>query len=94
LLTDDLWLANAEHANAMASQLAGGFADRADIKLPWPVEANELFPVIPAALRQSLREEGLEFYDWPAQPDMARFVTHFATEPQDVARALEIIATA
>ena len=94
LLTDDLWLANAEHANTMAGQLAGGFADRADIKLPWPVEANELFPVIPAALRQSLREAGLEFYDWPAQPDMARFVTHFATEPQDVARALEVIATA
>ena len=78
----------------MAGQLAGGFADRADIELPWPVEANELFPVIPAALRQSLREGGLEFYDWPAQPDMARFVTHFATEPQDVARALEVIATA
>lgn len=93
LLTDDLWLVNAEHANAMAKELAGGFASHADIELPWPVEGNELFPVMSEEMRESLRAAGLEFYDWPARPNMARFVTNFTTEPGDIARALEVIAT-
>ena len=46
LLENDLWLDNARHANAMAGQLAAGFAAH-DASLPWSVDANELFPVIP-----------------------------------------------
>jgi len=94
LLTDNLWLDNARHANAMAQQLAAGFTARSDCALPWPVEANELFPVIPAAVRSVLRDAGLEFYDWPALPDMTRFVTHSGTEDFEIERALSAIASA
>lgn len=93
LLTDDLWLLNARHANAMAQRLAAGFAAHPNIELPWPCDANELFPVIPSHIRLRLREAGLEFYDWPSQPDMTRFVTHFATDPEGVERALKIIVS-
>ncbi len=92
LLTDDLWLANARHANAMAQKLAAGFAAHPSIELPWPVDANELFPVIPEHIRIRFRKAGLEFYDWPAQADMTRFVTHFATNSEEIERALAIIA--
>ena len=94
LLEDDLWLTNASHANDMAQRLAVGFSAHPDIDLPWPVDANELFPVIPGVIRETLREAGLEFYDWPAQADMTRFVTHYETDSKDIARALEIIAGA
>ena len=93
LLKDDLWLSNARHANAMAQRLATGFKAHSGIELPWPIDANELFPVIPSHIRLRLREAGLEFYDWPSQPDMTRFVTHFATDPKEIELALEIIAS-
>jgi threonine aldolase len=92
LLENDLWLDNARHANAMAGQLAAGFAAHDAIRLPWSVDANELFPVIPEALREQLREAGLVFYDWPQEANMTRFVTHFGTDPAEIARALEAIA--
>lgn len=92
LLEDDLWLENARHANAMAQQLAVAFAAHGSIDLPWSVDANEVFPVIPEVVRTRLREVGFNFYDWPAQPDMARFVTSFTTEAAVVDRAAAIIA--
>ena len=47
LLSDELWRQNARHANAMAHRLAQGLASHSTIDMPWPVEANEVFPVIP-----------------------------------------------
>ena len=91
LLSDDLWLDNARHANEMAKELASAFAAHPDIALPWSVDANELFPVIPTGLRAALRESGVEFYDWPAQTDMTRFVTHFAIDPAEVASTAAVI---
>ena len=93
LLEDELWLKNARHANAMAQQLAEAFSRHSSIDLPWIVDANEIFPVIPEKIRARLREAGLGFYDWPAQPDMTRFVTSFNTEAAAVDRAVALIAT-
>lgn len=93
LLEDELWLKNARHANAMAQQLAEAFSRHSSIDLPWIVDANEIFPVIPEKIRARLRETGLGFYDWPAQPDMTRFVTSFNTEAAAVDRAVALIAT-
>jgi len=94
LLEGDLWLDNARHANAMAQRLAEAFGDHDSIDLPWAVDANEIFPVIPEQLRDGLRQAGLEFYDWPARPDMTRFVTSFNTEAAAVDQAIAIIAGA
>ncbi len=91
LLEEDLWLDNARHANAMAQKLAAALSAHGSIDLPWPTDANEIFPVIPQALRNGLREAGFNFYDWPAQPDMTRLVTSFATEVAVVERAAAII---
>ena len=93
LLSDELWRQNARHANAMAHRLAQGLASQSTINMPWPVEANEVFPVIPESLRNALRQEGVAFYDWPVMPDMARFVTHFGTTPEKVDELIELIAT-
>ena len=77
MLEDDLWLANAAHANAAAQEVAAGCADR----LRHPVEANELFVRLTAAEREALRARDFAFYDWGA--DSARFVTAWNTRTED-----------
>jgi threonine aldolase len=84
-LADDLWLANARHANAMAARLAEGLVALPGVHLTHPVEANELFPAIPTAIREGLRKDGFEFYDWPdAGPDGVRLICAFESREEDV----------
>ncbi|MDH3236593.1 MAG: low specificity L-threonine aldolase, partial [Alphaproteobacteria bacterium] len=84
-LTDDLWLRNARRANAMATRLAEGLGQMPGVSLAHPVEANEIFPVLPAALRDGLRADGFEFYDWPdAGPDGVRLICAFDTAEADI----------
>lgn len=101
-LRNDAWLTSAEHANAMARQLAVGI-QRAGGRFPWPVEANELFPVLRRSTFERLQAAGARFYEWPAKslsaedapgPDevMVRMVTSFATPPADVDAFLAHVA--
>ncbi|UCH75132.1 MAG: low specificity L-threonine aldolase [Rhodospirillales bacterium] len=84
-LADDLWLRSAGHANAMAARLAEGLAAIAGVSLAHPVEANEIFPILPQAVRQGLRDDGFQFYDWPdAGPDGVRLICAFDTAEADV----------
>lgn len=84
-LADDLWLRNARHANAMATRLAEGLTTLPGVSLTHPVEANEMFPAIPAAIRDGLQKDGFYFYDWPdAGPDGARLICAFDTREEDV----------
>lgn len=84
-LFEDLWLANARNANAMATHMVRGLTQMPGVRLAHPVEANEIFPILPAAVRDGLRADGFEFYDWPdAGPDGARLICAFDTEEEDV----------
>ena len=86
MLEDDLWLANAAHANAAAREVAAGCGDR----LLHPVEANELFVHLTPAEREALRAQDFAFYDWGA--DSARFVTAWNTRTEDAAALGKAIA--
>ncbi len=86
MLEDDLWLANAAHANAAAQEVAAGCGER----LLHPVEANELFVRLALAEREALRAQGFAFYDWGA--DSARFVTAWNTRAEDAAALGKAIA--
>lgn len=79
LLENDLWLENAQSANAAAQTIANAAGER----LIYPVEANEIFVRATAAEAESLRAEGFDFYDWG--PDEIRFVTSWdqGGEPVD-----------
>jgi threonine aldolase len=63
-LDDDHWLANARHANAMAARLADGLARLPGVRLAWPAEANEVFPILPDTLDAALRAAGAVFHPW------------------------------
>ncbi len=79
-LRDDLWLANARHANEMAARLAAGLAEIKGVTFLYPVEANELFVTLPEAVRDGLEADGFMFYPWAAGgPQCVRLVTAFDT---------------
>jgi threonine aldolase len=99
-LTDDVWLDLARHANKMADRLLEGLV-KAGFRFPWPVEANEVFVILPGAADTRLKATGASYYPWstgslPADvtlaPDevLARLVTSFATTAIEVDRFVEV----
>lgn len=100
-LDDGLWLDNARRANALARRLADGLQRFKSIRLPNPVQANEVFAVIPRALNDRLLRSGASFHDWMPDslgsaigPDeiFVRFVLSFATPEDSLTRFLALIA--
>ena len=80
-LTDGLWLKLAAHANTMASRIGQGLAGVRGVALLHPVEANELFVLMPEAVIGALETAGFLFYRWPAEDGPCiRLVTAFDTE--------------
>jgi threonine aldolase len=97
-LTDDLWLRNARHSNAMADRLAVGLAAIPGARLVQPVEANELFVVLPDPVTARLREHGFRFYDWPSPEGesaaVVRLVTSYDMRASDVDGFVAVAAAA
>lgn len=92
-LEDGLWLENARRANRLARRLTAGLGQLPGLRLPHPVEANEVFAVMPRRLFDELRAEGAKFYEWMADSlggaiaedeVFARLVLSFATPEEDV----------
>ncbi|SDH73260.1 L-threonine aldolase [Sinosporangium album] len=83
LLTDKLWHANADHANAMATRLADGIADLPGVSITYPVQSNAVFAALPQAAVPVLRERFV-FHTWDASARVVRLVTAFNTAPDDV----------
>lgn len=89
-LSDDLWLRNAAHANAMAARLAEGLAALPGCALQHPVEANEIFIAVPETLAQALEAAGFQFYRWQDGPSpVLRLVTAFDTGADTVTALLD-----
>jgi len=86
LLEDGLWLDNARAANAAAQALGAAASDR----LIHPVEANEIFLRASAEEADSLRSQGVDFYDWG--PGEIRFVTSWDSRGEALDRLADAIA--
>jgi threonine aldolase len=96
-LTDGLWLANARHANAMARLLVAGLTPLKGTQLLYPVDANEIFVVLPARLHDALAAAGAQYHPWPSDRPgerAFRLVTAFDTSLADVDRFLSIAKAA
>ncbi|AEM84132.1 threonine aldolase family protein [Streptomyces violaceusniger] len=90
-LTDDLWLRNAAHANAMAARLQEGLKAIPEVGLLGAADANILFCRLPQQVIEGLLAEGYAFYHDRWEPGVVRFVTSFATTPQDVDDLLQAV---
>ena len=96
-LADGLWLDNARHANAMARRLVAGLTALPGTQLMYPVEANEIFVVMPAHCHDALQAGGARYHPWPSDRPgerAFRLVTAFDTDPADVDRFLAIAKAA
>lgn len=83
LLTNDLWLHNATHANKMARLLAEKVSAFPQIKITQPVETNGVFAIMPARAIEKLQEKYF-FYVWDETRSEVRWMTSFSTTQQDV----------
>jgi threonine aldolase len=99
---DDHWYANARHANRMAKLLSEGLLQVSGVRLGWPTQANEVFPIIPQALDKALKAAGVLYHTWTeaSLPEaervggdevLIRLVTSFATQEKDVRKLLDIV---
>lgn len=78
-LRDDLWIALARHANAMAQRLAQAIAPLGNVEIAHPIETNELFVTMARPVAEGLWAKGVEFYEWDVQVSLYRLVTSWAT---------------
>jgi threonine aldolase len=100
-LADGMWLETAAHANATAALLADALRASPLARLAWEPQANEIFGILDRDAAARAREAGASFYDWPTprgfdgrigdDETLCRFVTSFATSPDDVRRFGDLI---
>jgi threonine aldolase len=86
-LADDLWLRLAGNANARARQLADGLQALPGVALEHPVEANEVFVRLPAALATGLARQGVIAAHW--EGEIWRFVGAFDTTAETIDTVLQ-----
>jgi threonine aldolase len=94
LLSGDLWLRSASHANAMAGRLGEALAGLEGVEVSQAVEANAVFATVPAEAIPRLQAElpgELPFHVWDPERSEIRLMCSWDTTEADVdvlARAL------
>lgn len=83
LLTDDLWLRNASHANAMAQRLEAGARAIDQVTVTRRAEANAVFAILPPAVAERLMER-FHFYTWNQETGEVRWMCAWDTTEADV----------
>jgi threonine aldolase len=83
LLTGDLWLRNAGHANAMARMLAEKVSAIPGVEITQRVQVNGVFAMIPPEIIPELQQEYF-FYVWNEQASEVRWMTSWDTTEKDI----------
>jgi threonine aldolase len=89
MLTDDLYLRSARHANAMAARLRAALEQAiADgsvqgVAFSQVTQANGVFATLPAGVADRLRQH-FRFYDWDAARNEVRWMCSYDTTEQDI----------
>jgi len=91
-LTDDVWLRNARHANAMAKILSEGLDSFANIKLAYPTQSNEVFVHLPRDVIDYLNSAGYDINEEELDGKAVRFVTAWNSEVKDIDDLLDTLA--
>ncbi len=83
MLTNDLWLKTARHANKMAKLLEKEVRKIAQIKITQKVQANGIWALIPKDKIEKLQEEYF-FWIWDEQVGEVRWLCSFDTTEEDI----------
>ena len=93
LLTDDVWLRNAVHANKAARRLAERLQQDAAIETTFPVEANAVFVSMDERLATAVHARGWRFYKF-IEPDVYRLMCSWATTEEEISHFVtDVVAT-
>jgi len=91
LLSNDLWLKNAQHANRMARLLRREISKIPQVKIVYKVEANGVFARIPKHAIAKLQKRYF-FYVWNEEQSVVRWMCSFDTTEEDVTQFAKFIA--
>jgi len=92
LLKDDLWLKNAQHANAMAKLLEKKLKTLPKIRLTQEVQANAVFAILDSPLI-SLLQQKYPFYEWNPSTHEVRWMTSWDTTQEDIEAFIDYLQT-
>ena len=81
--SDDLWIRNAAHANAMARRLAESVRDIPGVRLSRAPEVNSVFVTLPAESIAPLQARSF-FWPWDESIHEVRWMTSFDTTAADI----------
>jgi threonine aldolase len=87
-LANDLWLANARHANAMLQRLKEGLVALPGVVVHGAAPANLMYVTLPKPMVDGLEAAGFKFYREGGE-GMIRLVAAFNTDPKHVDLFLE-----
>jgi len=91
LLTNNLWLQNAQHANRMARLLQKEVSKIQQVKIVYKVEANGVFAKIPRHAIAKLQKRYF-FYVWNDEESVVRWMCSFDTNAEDVQQFAKFVA--
>ncbi len=83
LLSDDLWLRNARHANRMAKLLERRLREIPGVEIAYKVEANSVFARIPREAIAQIKKRYF-FYVWDESESMVRWMCSWDTTEEDI----------
>ncbi len=83
LLTNELWLKMALHANKMAQLLKSKVKNLPGVQITQSVDANAVFAIVPAHVIEPLQKK-FRFYVWNEQTLESRWMCSFDTTEEEV----------
>src|SRR5206468_8137358 len=83
LLTNGVWLTNAQQANRQARRLADRLQNEAKIDIVFPVEANSVFVRMNEPSVRDLHARGWHFYKF-IEPDVHRLMCSWSTTDREI----------
>ena len=90
-ITNDVWIKNAKHANAMGKKLSQGLEKHKNIKIAYPTDANEVFVKMPKDIIDQLNSEGYTINDDEWDDNSGRLLTALKTDTSEIDTFLKYI---
>jgi threonine aldolase len=88
LLSGNVWLRNARHANDAAGKLAQRLRDKAAVESVFPVKSNAVFVQLDEQFVGDLHARGWRFYKF-VEPDIYRLVCSWSTTDEDISMLVD-----
>jgi threonine aldolase len=91
LLTGDVWVRNAQHANRAARHLARRLQSVPSVEVVFPVEANAVFVRLDDQVARGIHAGGWRFYKF-IEPDVYRLMCSWSTTEEQISNLIADVA--